>query len=155
MRPLVLTMLAVLAIAPPAHAAGEKAAGKVAGKAVFAAPADSPASLLFPEARAYCEGLDVLGHSDWRLPDRRELALLHDRRKAVGGFKGGQGGDDALSYLTALSEQSWGGAYYWSSEQEGSQGLGMDFATGQPIRLSLDGSSMPNRAAARCVRTSR
>src|SRR5690606_12753100 len=133
-------------------AAGPKAAGKVAGKGVFAAPVDSPPSLLFADARDYCDGLAVLGHMDWRLPDMRELALLHHKREAIGGFASA-GNDDPLSYLTALSEQAWGGAYYWSSEQEESQGLGMDFATGKPIRLSVDGSGMPNRASARCVRT--
>jgi hypothetical protein len=30
------------------------------------------------EALAYCEGLDLAGHSDWRLPDMRELESLVD-----------------------------------------------------------------------------
>ena len=54
------------------------------------------------EALAYCEGLELAGHSDWRLPNRRELDSLLD----IGGYF------PAIDFEYFPTVQS---DYYWSS----------------------------------------
>ncbi len=45
-------------------------------------PSDSEDTLDWGEALAYCEALDGAGHSDWRLPDAKELQSIVDYERS-------------------------------------------------------------------------
>ena len=40
--------------------------------------ATAPGTYTWQQALAYCEDLDLAGHTDWRLPDRNELQSIVD-----------------------------------------------------------------------------
>jgi hypothetical protein len=56
---------------------------------MYTTPADAPLTYTFNEAANYAEQLNAqkyLGHDDWRVPTKGELAVLFRNRAAIGGF---------------------------------------------------------------------
>src|SRR5438477_1088089 len=57
------------------------------GKKMFATPADAPLTMKWKQAMDYAARLDVLGHTDWRVPTTGELNVLWENRDK-GALKG-------------------------------------------------------------------
>jgi TolB protein len=62
-------------------------------------------ALNWQDALAYCEGLELSGYSDWRVPNIRELKSLVDHRTSLAAVL-----DPIFQYETAYAA-----CYYWSS----------------------------------------
>jgi hypothetical protein len=82
--------------------------------------ADDGATRTWEAALTYCEGLALAGHTDWRVPNARELRSIVDSTQS----------DPAMApsmFPTALSE------YYWSSTSSATYtpyAWGVNFKTG-------------------------
>ena len=75
------------------------------GTKLFAAAANAPRPMTFQDAERYARNLDVHGHTDWRLPARKELRQLFESRTAIGGFATPHGSRDALWYWSHTEVQ--------------------------------------------------
>jgi Protein of unknown function (DUF1566) len=104
------------------------------GRPMETPPSDAPGTYAFDEAKAYCAGLDVNGHDDWRVPTKDELKVLFNNRVAIGGFN--------------ESGSEFGG-WYWSSTESSSSYEASDqrFSDGYQGTASKGGHS-----SLRCVR---
>jgi hypothetical protein len=104
----------------------------------------NPPELHFNEAKQYCETLEYIGFSDWRLPTIEELFLIteHTKRDPFVNrvFKNikdyGQGGDSAWS----------------SSETEDSKVRAMNFSMGRDSQYDKNSDSDYDKNYTRCVR---
>ncbi|WP_070963854.1 DUF1566 domain-containing protein [Vibrio sonorensis] len=76
---------------------------------------DSQSSMKWPQALKYCENLELAGHSDWRLPDIKELHSIVDyTRSPETSFSAAI---DPLFHITAITNEAGETDYanYWSS----------------------------------------
>src|SRR5262245_32539436 len=55
------------------------------GKPMYTTPRAVRSPMEWKEARDYAKNLDAHGHKDWRLPTKRELAVLFNNHAAIGG----------------------------------------------------------------------
>lgn len=164
MRSFVLTSAILLATTSPLAVAAKPGTAQpdgsrfVAGD-LHAAASDAREPMTWQDAAAHCEALQAHGNEDWRLPDARELALLHRHRAAIGGFPKTPDEEldagNALGYMTAQQNQAHGRLAYWSSAREGSQAQGLDFTTGTPFELAIEDTPLISSRAVRCVRTAK
>jgi hypothetical protein len=101
---------------------------------------------LFNPAAAYCYYLNLHGQTDWYLPSKDELDVLHTNRTAIGGFDSG--------WYNIRGE-------YWSSSEIGSTGAWVQFADGAQNAdhyfsndgaQNADGNNPGNTYRVRCVR---
>ncbi len=69
----------------------------------------------WPEALAFCEGLDHLGHDDWRLPDAKELQSLVDYTRSPQGTR--SAAIDPMFHATAITDEHGQPNFpgYWAS----------------------------------------
>jgi hypothetical protein len=95
------------------------------------------------ESLAYCESLAWSGHSDWRLPDIRELRSIVDNRRADPAV------DPAVFPNTPFSRMDWPHGRVWSSTPRGYRNFGLYVGF-------LDGNAhfyeMAEQRRVRCVR---
>jgi hypothetical protein len=107
----------------------------IANKPVYTTPDDAPDLFSWNDAGNYCSTLHEFGHDDWRLPDKRELAVLYDNRK-VGALNG------------TFNKTGGPAGWYWSSsESGGGQAWVLRFTNGEENYDYED-----DKSSARCVR---
>ena len=80
----VTAVAAILVLGAAAASDGE---GTVTVEGLQWALETNGSDLPWPEAIDYCEGLELAGHDDWRLPSMAELKTLADPDAADGGIR--------------------------------------------------------------------
>jgi hypothetical protein len=86
--------------------------------------ADSAKGMNWGQALDYCEDMSLAGHSDWRLPNAKELQSIVDYTRAPS-LTGTAAIDPvfrATSFTNEKGERDWG--YYWTSTTHASQASG-------------------------------
>lgn len=71
------------------------------------AKADSAKPMDWPAALAYCEGLQLAGHDDWRLPNAKELQSIVDYSRAPDARLARQRGPAIDPIFTVHTAESW------------------------------------------------
>jgi len=104
-------------------------------KPMYTTPANAPDLFSWSDASNYCSTLQSFGHNDWRVPTKKELAVLYENRNTL-----------ALNGTFKSTGNS--AAWYWSStEYAGNQAWVQRFIDGkQNYDYQDDDSSL------RCVR---
>ena len=90
---------------------------------------DSKSTMNWKEALAYAEGLSYAGHSDWRLPNGKELQSIIDYDKAPNATNASKRGPAIDDIFEISEEESW----FWSSSTLGdnlSEGIYLCFGRG-------------------------
>ena len=104
-------------------------------KPMYTTPQDAPLTYTFNEAQKYSLGLNkqkAHDHDDWRVPTKKELAVLFNNRAAIGRFN-----------VTGSDPAGW----YWSSSQNYDNAWAQRFSDGFQLNyFKLIVSSL------RCVR---
>jgi hypothetical protein len=104
-------------------------------KPLYATPTDAPDLVSWSDATKYCSGLQSFGHTDWRVPSKKELAVLYEDRKA-------------LALNDTFKESGDSAGWYWSStEHEGNQAWVQSFSDGKQNYDYQD-----DKSSLRCVR---
>jgi len=73
--------------------------------------ADSGKAMTWQQALAWCEGLELAGHGDWRLPNAKELQSLVDYTRAPDARDPARRGPAIDPKLAVTEAESW----FWSS----------------------------------------
>ncbi|HSV29859.1 MAG TPA: DUF1566 domain-containing protein [Candidatus Omnitrophota bacterium] len=108
--------------------------------------ADSGKGMNWQQALAFCEGLDLAGHSDWRLPNAKELHSIVDYSRSPDATA--SAAIDPVFQITAISERdgsrNW--PYFWTStsHQDGPRpgDFGVYFAFGKAMGNIGQGGGM-------------
>ncbi len=100
----------------------------------------APIIMLWQPALAYCEGLDLAGHSDWYLPNVKELQTLVDHSRTSPAI-------DTDYFVSS-------GSAYWSSStsaQDPSTAWYVNFYHGS-VNVNVNGKTGGTGLKVRCVR---
>ena len=95
------------------------------------------------KALSYCENLEFAGHSDWRLPNRNELASLVDYSKA-------ETGAEVISSFPDMSPDM-----FWTSTPGNVEGDSwiVDMKSGNVSQMNMDEMDDSPTFSVRCVRS--
>ena len=112
--------------------------------------ADSDRTMDWKQALAYAEGLELAGHSDWRLPNVKELQSIVDYGRAPDAVDPARRGAAIDSAFELTTTESWS----WSSTTHIENGFGYYVAFGQSFstRTRRNGARM-NAHGAGAVRS--
>ena len=102
---------------------------------MYTTSGDAPNPVSWSDGKDYCSALQSFGHKDWRVPSKKELAVLYDNR-------------NKLALNGTFKSTGGSAAWYWSStEYAGNQAWVQRFIDGkQNYGYQDDDSSL------RCVR---